>query len=101
MATATGSLRTCIRYNAQRLLCANMETQVIRVNSKNHGPSVISTVTYKGRGRRVALGGALYFDILLDFLRRLIKDAGRKIPLIFDNQRVHHSNPVQAWLTQH
>jgi transposase len=40
-------------------------------------------------------------DILIDFLRRLVKDAGRKIYLILDNLRVHHSKPVKAWLAEH
>lgn len=76
-------------------------TPVIRVNSKRHGLSVISTVTNKGQMRWKAFEGALNSDILIDFLRRLIKDAGRKIYLILDNLRVHHSKPVKAWLAEH
>jgi len=48
-----------------------------------------------------AFDGALNSDILLDFLRRLVKDAGHKIYLILDNRRVHHSKPVKAWLAKH
>jgi transposase len=48
-----------------------------------------------------AFDGALNSDILIDFLRRLIKDAGRKVYLILDNLRVHHSKPVKAWLAEH
>ena len=40
--------------------------------------------------------GALNSDILIDFLRRLIKGAGRKIYLIPDNLRVQRSRPVKA-----
>ena len=40
-------------------------------------------------------------NILIDFLRRLVKDAGRKIYLILDNLRVHHAKPVKAWLAEH
>jgi hypothetical protein len=69
------------------------ETPVVRVNSKRHGLSVISTVTNKGQMRWKAFDGALNSDILIDFLGRLIKDAGRKIYLILDNLRVHHSKP--------
>jgi len=74
---------------------------VIRVNNKRHGLSVISTVTNKSQKRWKAFGGALHSDILIDFLRRLIEDAGRKIYMILDNLRVHHSKPVRAWLTEH
>ncbi len=38
-----------------------------------------------------AFDRALNCDILIDFLRRLVMDAGRKIYLILDNLRVHHS----------
>jgi transposase len=40
-------------------------------------------------------------DILIDFMRRLVRDASRKIYLILDNLRVHHSKPVKAWLARH
>jgi transposase len=76
-------------------------TPVIRVNSKRHGLSVISTVTNKGQMRWKAFDGALNSDILIDFLERLVKDASRKIYLILDNLRVHHSKPVKAWLAKH
>lgn len=76
------------------------QTPVIRVNSKCHGLSVISTVTNKGQMRWKAFDGALNSDILIDFLRRLVRDAGRKIYPILDNLRVHHSKPVKAWLAQ-
>jgi hypothetical protein len=31
-------------------------------------------------------------------MKRLIKDAGRKVMLILDNLKVHHSKPVKEWL---
>ena len=77
------------------------QTPVIRVNSRRHGLSVISSVTNKGQMRWKAFDGALNSDILIDFLRRLIKDAGRKIYLILDNLKVHHSKPVKDWLAEH
>jgi transposase len=76
-------------------------TPVVRVNNKRHGLSLISTVTNKGQMRWKAFDGALNSDILIDFLRRLVKDAGRKIYLILGNLRVHHSKPVEAWLAEH
>ena len=77
------------------------QTPVIRVNSKRHGLSVISTVTNKGQMRWRIFDGALNTDILIDFLRRLIKGAGKKLFLILDNLRVHHAKPVKAWLAEH
>lgn len=77
------------------------QTLVIRVNSKRHGPSVISTVTNKGQMRWRIFDGALNTDIMIDFLRRLIKGASKKLFLILDNLRVHHAKPVKAWLAGH
>lgn len=77
------------------------QAPVIRVSNKRHGLSVISTATNKGRIRWKAFEGALTSDILIDFLRRLVRDAGRKIFLILDNFGVHHSKPVKAWPADH
>ncbi len=41
------------------------------------------------------------FTPQIDLLRQLVKDAGRKIYLILDNLRVHHSKSVKAWLAEH
>ena len=40
-------------------------------------------------------------DKLIEFLKTLIKDARRKVFLIFDNLRVHHSKPVKKWAEEH
>lgn len=77
------------------------QTPVVRVNNKRHGLSVISSVTNKGVMRWKIFDGALNADILIDFLKRLVKDAGRKVYLILDNLKVHHSKPVKAWLAEH
>ena len=77
------------------------QTPVIRVNSKRHGLSVISTVTNKGQMRWRIFDGALNTNILIDFLRRLIKGASKKLFLILDNLRVHHAKLVKAWLAEH
>jgi transposase len=77
------------------------QTPLVRVNNKRHGLSVISTVTNKGVMRWKIFDGALNADILIDFFKRLVKDAGRKLYLILDNLKVHHSKPVKAWLAEH
>jgi transposase len=77
------------------------QTPVVRVNHKRHGLSVISTVTNKGQMRWKIFAGALNADILIDFLRRLVKGQDRKLFLILDNLRVHHAKPVKAWLAAH
>lgn len=69
------------------------QTPVVRVNNKRHGLSVISSVTNKGVMRWKIFDGALNAAILIDFLKRLVKDAGRKVYLVLDNLKVHHSKP--------
>jgi transposase len=44
---------------------------------------------------------ALNADRFIDFLRRLTKDAGRKVILIVDNLKVHKAGKVQAWVESH
>lgn len=38
---------------------------------------------------------------MIDFLRRLIKGAARKVFLILDNLRVHHAKHAKAWPAEH
>ena len=40
-------------------------------------------------------------DKLIDFMKRLVRDSGRKVFFILDNLRVHHSKKVMGWLTEH
>ncbi|QIK36701.1 hypothetical protein GWK36_00325 [Caldichromatium japonicum] len=75
------------------------KTSEIRVTHRREGLSVISTLTNRGKVPWKAFAGAMNADILIDFMKRLVKDArGKKIFLILDNLRVHHTKPVKAWL---
>lgn len=38
---------------------------------------------------------------LIDFMTRLVADSKKKVFLILDNLRVHHSKAVTAWLEDH
>lgn len=77
------------------------KTPVVRVSNKRSSLSVISSVTNKGQMRWKMFEGAANADILIDFMGRLIKGAPKKIFLILDNLRVHHSKPVKQWLARH
>ncbi len=63
--------------------------------------SMISTVTNQGKTRWMIIDEAFNSDKLIAFLEALVKDAGKKVFLILDNLRVHHSKPVKAWLAEH
>lgn len=76
-------------------------TPVVRLNAKRDSMSLISSITNQGKVRFMTYRGAMNADLLIRFLKRLIKDAGRKVFLILDNLRVHHSGVVKAWLAKH
>lgn len=63
--------------------------------------SMIATVTNQGKTRWMIIDEAFNSDKLIEFLQALIKDAGKKVFLILDNLRVHHSKPVKAWAEAH
>lgn len=71
------------------------------VGGTRHKLSMIATVTNQGKARWMIIDEAFDADKLIEFLQALIKDAGRKVFLILDNLRVHHSKLVKAWVMQH
>ena len=62
--------------------------------------SMIATVTNQGKTRWMIIDDAFNSDRLIEFLEALIRDADRKVFLILDNLRVHHSKPVKAWVAE-
>ena len=68
------------------------------VGGTRHKLSMIATVAPQGKARWMIIEDAFDADKLIEFLAALIKDADRKVFLILDNLRVHHSRPVKAWV---
>ena len=69
--------------------------------SKRERINLISAVTNRGAKRFMIYRENMTSEILIRFMQRLIKDAGRKVFLVLDNLRVHYSKVVQAWLEGH
>lgn len=63
--------------------------------------NMMSTVTNQGKVRFTLYHGSMNAQRLIDFMRRLIRDAQKKIFLILDNLRVHHAVKVRTWLASH
>lgn len=63
--------------------------------------SMIATVTNQGKTRWMIIDESFNSEKLIEFLQALIQDAGKKVFLILDNLRVHHSKPVKAWVAEH
>jgi len=77
------------------------KTPAIRLSAKCKRVNLISSITNQGKVRFMIYSNRMNADTLIRFLKRLIKDADRKIFLILDNLKVHHSYKVRDWLAEH
>lgn len=77
------------------------KTPAIALSAKCQRVNLISTVTNQGKVRFMIYSERMNAEIFIKFMKRLIKDADRKILLILDNLRVHHSYKARDWLEQH
>jgi transposase len=77
------------------------ETPVVARTAKRVTRSMIAAVSNRGLMRFMLYEGALNADRFIDFLRRLVRDAGRKVILVVDNLKVHKAGRVRAWLESH
>jgi len=87
-------------YNA-RGYAPKGTTPVIHLNAKKNHIGMISSISNHSRVRFMMYSDAMHSDLLIIFMRRLIKDSGKKVFLILDNLRVHHNKKVTAWLEKH
>ncbi len=77
------------------------KTPTVRLCARKESIGLVSTVTNQGQMRFMVYRNAMNATIMKKFLARLIKDAERKVFLIVDNLKVHHSAPVKEWLEAH
>jgi transposase len=76
------------------------QTPVVRVEARKFKANLLSAISNKGKVRFM-IYEKMSPDKLIDFMRRLVGDAKRKVFLILDNLRTHHANKVSAWLEKH
>jgi transposase len=89
------------RANYGRSFAPRGHTPVIRRPGKRFSQSMISSLTNQGKLRFMIYEGALKVPIFLDFLRRLVREAARKLFVIVDKLPVHRAHRVTAWLHDH
>ncbi|MEM0964549.1 MAG: transposase [Verrucomicrobiota bacterium] len=65
---------------------------------KRYHSSLISAVNKHGKMDWIPLTKTFDSDIFLRFLRQMIKFLKRKVYLVVDNLRVHHSKAIKGWL---
>lgn len=76
------------------------QTPVIPGTGKRFGCNMISTVTNRGSLCFMVFRSRFTTPVFLDFLRRMVRQAGHKIFLIVDSHPVHKAAKVQSWLDQ-
>ena len=77
------------------------QTPVVKAESKKMKINMISAVSASGKLRFMLYKSNMNSDLLIDFMRRLVRDTPKKVFLILDHLRVHHSKKVRAWLEKH
>ena len=76
------------------------KTPVQYVKAAPEKLNMISTVTNRGLMRFMFYLETMSAQLLIRFLKRLIRSSHKKIFLILDNLRVHHNKLLQEWLTE-
>ncbi len=73
-------------------------TPAVRVCQKRAKPSLISAVTNRGELRWMVVDGAVNAPAFIRFLRRLVRDARRKVFLVLDRPKAHRARLTRDWL---
>jgi len=96
-----GGDETGVRNNSQhgRSYAPKGRTPVKKSMAKRFSINMISTVTNQGKVEFMIYSGNMNADRLIEFMKQLIKGK-RKLYLILDNLRVHHSKIVKKWLEE-
>lgn len=91
--------QTGVRNNSQhgRSYAPKGRTPVKKSMSKRFSVNMISTVTNQGQVEFMIYQGTMNSDRLIEFMKQLIKGKSKKVYLILDNLRVHHSKLVKLW----
>ncbi len=77
------------------------KTPVVNTEAKHIKINMLSAISNRGKLRFMLYKDSMNADKLIDFMRRLVHDSKKKVFLILDNLRVHHSRNVRAWLLEH
>jgi transposase len=77
------------------------KTPVMPVGNEHIRVNMISSITNQGKLRFMFYSGSMNAKVLINYLKRLIKDTQKKVFLILDNMKSHHANLVKEWLKKH
>jgi transposase len=86
-------------HHAGRTWGAIGETPIVRTTGARHGMSLISAITSRGHMRFMIIDkGSVNAEVFIEFLKRLIKGAERKIFLIIDRGAAHRAKKVSTFV---
>lgn len=94
----TNIQNTC---NYMRGYAPKGKTPVVKVESQKFKVNMLSAISKRGKLRFMLYKDNMNAEKLIDFMGRLIRDVNKKVFLVLDNLRVHHSKKVQEWLDKH
>lgn len=77
------------------------KTPEIGAYSKIEKINMVSAITNHGTCRFMCYEENMTQQLFIDFMKRLVKDADRKVLFIVDNLKVHHGKIVKEWLDSH
>ena len=77
------------------------KTPVVKVQANKMHINMISAISNRGKLHFLLYSDAINSERLISFMEAVIKTAGKKVYLILDNLRVHHSKAVSTWVEEH
>ena len=88
-------------YQAGRSYARRGHTPVIPGTGKRFACNVISSITNRGRLAFLVFRGKFSAEVMIKFLRRLLRNSAQKVCLIVDGHPVHRSAKVRQWVLRH
>jgi len=76
-------------------------TPVVPGTGQRFSASVISAISNRGRLNFMVFRGRFNAGLFIAFLKRLIRQVGRKVFLIVDGHPVHRARALKEWLARH
>lgn len=94
---------TAVRSDCQHLrgYAPKGQTPVLKKSGKRFKTNMISAINNQGKLGFMIYKEKMDADMFIRFLQQLIKGRRRKLYLILDNLKVHHSNKVKDWVKEH
>ena len=84
--------------NRQRGYSPKGTAPIANITAKKSRINMLSSITNGGKVRFMLYRKTMNGKLLIKFMKRLIKDTGRKVFFILDNLPAHHGKVVKEWI---